>query len=197
MKTLVGLLIAVFSLSAETAFAQTQPSEPFGLSGLRIAFFSPQRAFSDSDDGKAGLARLKALDEKRGREVEARTTELRKREEALKASLGMLSADGRVQQTREIEKFRLDVDRFIQDAQAEFLAVRREIEDAFLVAREADPRAGGEGSEAGRDPERRCRDASPGRSVNRYHGRGRQTACRGCSSQARVQLARPALTSWR
>jgi outer membrane protein len=133
MKTLVGLLIAVFSLSAETAFAQTQPSQPFGLSGLRIAFFSPQRAFSDSDDGKAGLARLKALDEKRGREVEARTTELRRREEALKASLGMLSAEGRVQQTREIEKFRLDVDRFIQDAQAEFLTVRREIEDEFLV----------------------------------------------------------------
>ena len=45
----------------------------------------------------------------------------------------MLSADGRVRQTREIEKFRLDVDRLIQDAQAEFLAVRRGIEDAFLV----------------------------------------------------------------
>jgi Skp family chaperone for outer membrane proteins len=133
MKTLVGVLIAVFSLSAETAFAQPQPSEPFGLSGLRIAFFSPQRAFSDSDDGKAGLARLKALDEKRGREVEERTNELRKREEALKAGLGMLSVDGQIQQTREIEKFRLDVDRFIEDAQVEFLAVRREIESAFLV----------------------------------------------------------------
>ena len=125
--------ILVFQLVALPAFAQSQPSEPFGLSGLRIAFFSPQRAFSASDDGKAGLARLKALDEKRGQEVEAHTTELRKREEALKASLGMLSADSRAQQTREVEKFRLDVDRFIEDAQAEFLAVRREIESAFLV----------------------------------------------------------------
>ena len=133
MKLLVGSFIAALLLAAQPAFGQTQPSEPFGLSGLRIAFFSPQRAFSDSDEGKAGLARLKALDEKRGREVEARTTELRKREEALKASLGMLSADGQIQRTREIDKFRLDVDRFIQDAQAEFLAVRREIEDAFLV----------------------------------------------------------------
>lgn len=133
MRLLVAPFIVAFQLVALPAFGQTQPSEPFGLSGLRIAFFSPQRAFSDSDDGKAGLARLKALDEKRGREVEARTAELRKREEALKASLGMLSADGRVQQTREVEKFRLDVDRFIEDAQAEFLAVRREIESAFLV----------------------------------------------------------------
>ena len=132
MKLLVGSFIAA-SLLAQPAFGQTQPSEPFGLSGLRIAFFSPQRAYSDSDDGKAGLARLKALDDKRGREVEARTTELRKREQELKASLGMLSADGRIQRTREIENFRLDVDRFIEDAQAEFLAVRREIENAFLV----------------------------------------------------------------
>jgi Skp family chaperone for outer membrane proteins len=133
MKRLSGSFIATLLLSASPAFAQTQPAEPFGLSGLRIAFFSPQRAFSDSDDGKAGLARLKALDEKRGRELEERRTELREREEALKASLGMLSADGRIQQTREVEKFRLDVDRFIEDAQAEFLAVRREIESAFLV----------------------------------------------------------------
>jgi Skp family chaperone for outer membrane proteins len=133
MKLLLGAFIASSLLAPPPAFGQTQPSEPFGLSGLRIAFFSPQRAFSDSDAGKAGLARLKALDEKRGREVEARTTELRKREDALKASLGMLSADGRTQQTREVEKFRLDVDRFIEDAQAEFLAVRREIENAFLI----------------------------------------------------------------
>jgi Skp family chaperone for outer membrane proteins len=133
MKSLAGILTAVFLLSADAAFAQAQPAEPFGLSGLRIAFFSPQRAFASSDDGKAGLARLKALDEKRGKEVQARTADLRKREEALKASLGMLSADGRNQQTREIDKFRLDVDRFIEDSQAEFLAVRREIESAFLV----------------------------------------------------------------
>ena len=133
MKLLAGSCIVAFLLAAPPAFGQTQPPEPFGLSGLRIAFFSPQRAFSDSDDGKAGLARLKALDEKRGREVEARTSELRKREETLKASLGMSSADGRIKQTRDVEKFRLDVDRFIEDAQAEFLAVRREIEQAFLV----------------------------------------------------------------
>jgi outer membrane protein len=133
MKLLVGSFIAASFLVAQPAFGQTQASEPFGLSGLRIAFFSPQRAFSDSDEGKAGLARLKALDEKRGREVEARTSELRRREEALKASLGLLSSDGRIQQTREIEKFKLDVDRFMEDAQAEFLAVRREIEEAFLV----------------------------------------------------------------
>ena len=126
-------VLVMLVLAASPAAAQTQVSEPFGLSGLRIAFFSPQRAFSESDAGKAGLARLQALDEKRSREVEARTIELRKREEGLKASLGMLSADGRLQQTREIERFRLDVDRFVEDAQAEFLSVRREIENAFLV----------------------------------------------------------------
>jgi outer membrane protein len=126
-------VLAMLVLAARPVAAQPQAPAPFGLSGLRIAFFSPQRAFSESDAGKAGLARLQALDEKRGREIEARTTELRKREEGLRASLGMLSADGRLQQTRELEKFRLDVDRFIEDAQAEFLSVRREIESAFLV----------------------------------------------------------------
>jgi outer membrane protein len=129
----ITFVLAMLVLAARPAVAQPQAPAPFGLSGLRIAFFSPQRAFSESDAGKAGLARLQALDEKRGREVEARTLELRKREEVLKASLGMLNADGRLQQTRELEKFRLDVNRFVEDAQAEFLSVRREIENAFLV----------------------------------------------------------------
>ena len=112
-----------------------------------------------------------------GRSRRARA-ELRKREEALKASLGMLSADGRIQQTREIEKFRLDVDRFIEDAQAEFLAVRREIEEAFLVRVRPILEQVAKDQEAGRDPERRySRLLLWADSVSRYHERGRQAAC--------------------
>ena len=37
------------------------------------------------------------------------------------------------QRTKELEKFRLDTQRFIQDAQAELMGVRRDAESAFLV----------------------------------------------------------------
>ena len=185
MKRLVGLLHrSVHRCSAATGVRpDPAQSEPFGLSGLRIAFFSPQRAFSDSDDGKAGLARLKALDEKRGREVEARTTELRKREEALKASLGMLSADGRSPADpgdRKVPAGRRPVHRGCAGRVPG--GPPRGIEDAFLVRVEADPRAGGEGSRSwNRDPERRRRDAALGQigqSISRARSSSSLRSCR-------------------
>ena len=45
------------------------------------------------------------------------------------------------QRTKELEKFRLDTQRFIQDAQAELMGVRRDAESAFLVNRA--PRSNG------------------------------------------------------
>lgn len=127
MKAVV--LAAVLALVPLSASAQT----PFGLSGLRVAFFSPQRAFAESDQGKAGMTRLKELQEKSAREIEARNKALQAQEQALEQSLGILNEETRNQRTREIEKVRLDVERFVQDAQANFLGVQREIETAFTI----------------------------------------------------------------
>lgn len=101
-----ALLTATILFVPLAAFAQTPPPTPFGLSGLRVAFFSPERAFSESEEGKAGIARLKTLQEKGAREIDARNKALQSKEE---------------------------VQKFIQEAQAEFLGVQREIESAFTV----------------------------------------------------------------
>jgi len=45
----------------------------------------------------------------------------------------VLSADARARQTREVERFRVDVQRFIEEAQAELVGAQREIESAFLA----------------------------------------------------------------
>ncbi len=133
MRDIVRLAVVVGVLLPLPALAQTANPPQIGVSGIRLASFSPQRAFAESDEGKAGLARLTALQEKRAREVEERNTALQAREQALTQSLARLSNAVRSQRTKELEKFRLDTQRFIQDAQAEWAGAQRDVEDAFAA----------------------------------------------------------------
>lgn len=136
MKALVCLVTVMTALAPAKAIAQApapQDQAPFGISGIRLASFSPQRAFSESAEGKAGIARLAALQEKRAREIEERNKSLQAQEQTLQRSLAVLSEDARSQRTKEVEKFKLDVQRFIEDAQAELLGERRDIENAFVL----------------------------------------------------------------
>lgn len=113
--------------------ARAQDASRFGVSGIRLACFSPQRAFAESPEGKAGIARLQALQEKRAREIDDRKKALQAREQALQQSLSVLSEEIRGQRTKELDKFRIDTERLVQDAQAEFLGVQRDIEHAFVA----------------------------------------------------------------
>ena len=134
MKAALCLLCVLFgALLPVSALAQTQSQSQFGLSGIRLAIFSPQRAFAESDDGKAGIATFAALQEKKRREIEERNRALQEQEQALQRSPGVLNDDSKSQRTKELEKLRLDTQRFIEDAQAELLGVRRDIENAFAL----------------------------------------------------------------
>jgi Skp family chaperone for outer membrane proteins len=131
MKSVARLLVIVLVASLPaSAFAQAQE---LGISAIRLASFSPQRAFAESAEGKTGIAMLTALQEKRAREIEDRNKALQARDRALQQSLAVLTEDAKAQRTKELEKFRLDIQRFIQDAQAEFLGVQRDIESAFAA----------------------------------------------------------------
>jgi Skp family chaperone for outer membrane proteins len=101
--------------------------------GIRLASFSPQRAFADSAEGKAGIATVNALQEKRAREIEDRSKAIVAREQALQQVFGVLSEDVRAERLKDLEKLRLEAERFVQDAQAELLGVQREIESAFAA----------------------------------------------------------------
>jgi Skp family chaperone for outer membrane proteins len=116
------------------AWPSAANGQPAGASvAARIAYFSPSRAFAESSEGKAATARLAALEAERTKAAEQKQIELDKMERSLQQSATVLSDTARDQRTQELEKFRLDTRRFIEDSQAELMGVRRDAESAFLV----------------------------------------------------------------
>jgi Skp family chaperone for outer membrane proteins len=126
MKTSVRIIIIAAALLMPLAASAQQAI-------ARIGSLSPQRAFAESAEGKAGIARLQALEEKQSREIAAKNKALQSQQQALEQNSAVLSADARARQTREVERFRIDVQRFIEEAQAELVGTQREIESAFLA----------------------------------------------------------------
>ena len=124
------LLFACFvAASAAPVFAQqVNLSVP-----VRIAYFSPSRAFAESSDGKAATARLNALESERAKETQDKNVAIEKMERTLQQGAAVLSETARDLRTKELERFRLNTQRFIEDAQAELMGVRRDAESAFLV----------------------------------------------------------------
>jgi Skp family chaperone for outer membrane proteins len=134
MRSLARPLIALaISLIPVTAFAQVPVRSNLQPIGVPVACFSPQRAFSESADGKAALARLTALQTERTRAIDEKNKALQAQEQALKQSASLLSEAARTQQTNELEKFRIDVRRLIEDAQAELTGLQRDAENAFVI----------------------------------------------------------------
>ena len=129
MTRIPPLLVCFLAVAAGPARAQS-PNAPLSS---RIAFFSPSRAFADSADGKAASARLSALEAERAKAAQDKEAALQTLERLLEQSASVLSDAARGQRTKELEKFRLDTQRFIEDAQAELMGVRRDAESAFLV----------------------------------------------------------------
>jgi Skp family chaperone for outer membrane proteins len=118
----------VFTLAlgiGATASAAVQPAPD------KIGGFSFERAFDGSAQGKSGLAKVTAFQEQKRREVEQRNKQLTDLERAFQRSLAALTPTSREQRTKTLDKFRLDTERFIQDAQNEFLGVQRDVKVAF------------------------------------------------------------------
>ena len=132
MNVACRLLITVLAtLVPMAASAQTRTTSP--TAEVRVAFFSPERVFAESADGRAATARINALRDEKARAIEARNKELSGKEQALKTNSASLTERTRRQQTAEVEKFRLDTQRFVEDAQAELMGVERDVESAFLA----------------------------------------------------------------
>lgn len=129
MTRILSLIVCLAASTGGVVFAQTP-----GVSlPSHIAFFSPSRAFAESTDGKAATARLTALETDRAKAAQEKEAALQKLERSLEQSAAVLNDAARSQRTKELEKFRLDTQRFIEDTQAELMGVRRDAESAFLV----------------------------------------------------------------
>ena len=130
--TLRGLIVLTSLAAPGMALAQVPVQLPAPAT-IRLACFSPQRAFTESADGKAAIARLTALQDERAKAIDEKNKELQAQEQALQQTGSLLSDDARSQRSSAIEKFRIDVQRFIQDAQTELTGVQRDLETAFLA----------------------------------------------------------------
>ncbi len=98
-----------------------------------LAVFSPTRAYAMSADGKAAQARLGALEAQKAGEIETRRKALDAQRADLAKAGAVLSDAARAQRTQAIQRFEVDLERFIQDAQAEVMGVQRGLENAFLA----------------------------------------------------------------
>jgi len=122
------MLSVVLPSTAAAQAAQTVTPDT-----IRLAYFSPQRAFFQSSDGKAAQARLTSLQTQAEREVDARNAKLKALQQELDQRSSVLAEGARREREQEIDRVQLDLRRFMEDAQAEFLGVQRNLENAFLA----------------------------------------------------------------
>ena len=108
-----------------------QPPAPFPA-GAKIAFFNPQAVFQASADGRAGVARVNALIQKKQTENADKAKLLQGNQQKLQTSGSVMNESARVQLEKEIEKQTKDAERFQQDAQAEINELQQEVQNDFV-----------------------------------------------------------------
>jgi Skp family chaperone for outer membrane proteins len=111
--------------------AAPAPPAPFPQ-GAKIAFFNPQVVFQASADGKAALARVNNLIQKKQKEAEDKAKMLQGNQQKLQTSGSVMNEAARGQLEKEIEKQQKDGERFQQDAQAEVQELQQEVQNEFV-----------------------------------------------------------------
>jgi outer membrane protein len=108
-----------------------QPPAPFPA-GAKIAFFQPEVAFQNSTEGKAALARVQALVQKKQNENADKAKQLQANQQKLQTSGSVMNDAARSQLEKEIERQQKDAERFQQDAQAEINELQQEVQNDFV-----------------------------------------------------------------
>ena len=108
-----------------------QPPAPFPQ-GAKIAYINPAVVFQTSTDGKAGLARVQALIQKKQKEGEDKAKLLQGNQQKLQTSGSVMNEAARTALEKEIEKAQKDGERFQQDAQAEVNELQQEVQNDFF-----------------------------------------------------------------
>jgi Skp family chaperone for outer membrane proteins len=115
-----GLSAAIF---AGAARAQSSPQ----IVGVNLAYVAERSRF-----GKAGLARMEAVNKQKAGEADAMLGALTKKRAELESGRAM-SPRARADLQRAFDRARVDFDRFRQDAQAELRAMQTHFEAEFRL----------------------------------------------------------------
>lgn len=129
MVRLLIVALAVFSIPSVASAQGALPTDVVS----KLAYFSPQRAFAISAEGRAAEATLNALEAERSKEIAARNAKLQDMQNLLQQSSSVLGEAARRQRETELERFQIDTKRFVEDAQQEFLGVQRNLENTFFA----------------------------------------------------------------
>lgn len=132
----LGVPAVLLLMISSAAHAQTRL--PAGDALSRLAYFSPQRAFALSADGRAAAAKLSVLEAEKTKEIAARTARLNDLRDALQRSQTVLDEIVRRQRELEIQRFEIDVKRFVEDASGRIPGCSTKSRERFL--REVTPR---------------------------------------------------------
>lgn len=125
VRTTISLILLL--TVAAPALAQARRSTP-----PRVAFIDMERVSAQSAAGRAALAALQALREKRSVEAATRSKALQAERQKLASTSSVLSASARADLAKQIERSQVDLQRFIEDAQAELASSQRQYEERLL-----------------------------------------------------------------
>ena len=113
------------------AAAPQQPPPPFPA-GAKIGFINPQAIFQQSADGKAALARVQTLIQKKQKEGEDKAKALQSNQQKLQSGGSVMNDAARGQLEKEIDREQKEIERFQQDAQTEINELQQELQNEFL-----------------------------------------------------------------
>lgn len=108
-----------------------QPPAPFPQ-GAKIAYINPQLIFQQSSEGKASVARVQAVVQKKQTEGAAKAKQLQDNQAKLQSSGSVMNEAARTQLEKEIERQQREGERFQQDAQAEINEIQQDVNTEFM-----------------------------------------------------------------
>ena len=111
--------------------APAQPPAPFPQ-GAKVAYINPPLIFQQSTEGKAAVARVQAVVQKKQTEGAAKAKQLQDNQAKLQSSGSVMNEAARTQLEKEIERQQREGERFQQDAQAEINEIQQEVNNEFM-----------------------------------------------------------------
>jgi outer membrane protein len=105
-----------------------QPPKPF-IEGAKIAFINIQAIASQSTEGRASSAKVKALQDKKLAELNAKNKQLETAQG--KVNQTVLSDDARASAQKDVDRLNVEIQRFQQDADAELQELQQQLQLEF------------------------------------------------------------------
>ena len=128
--TIIAATVAIIVLAVP---ASAQEAQGVTFPTARIAFFDVERVVAESVTGQAAFAALDAFRTEAATDLERRNQALVAEQQRLRTESAVLSPPARLDLERRIQRTELDIQRLLEDLQAEFLGLQQVAENSFQV----------------------------------------------------------------